>query len=181
MSRRRTVESVGCDRETRFLEETRFPQIFQAARGVWIMPIRFRCAYCNQLMGIARRKAGTVVRCPKCAGQVVVPNPAGGANGAGHVFEQSDFERFFQEEGRAGAPPAAPQPAPAHGGVNLPLPAPISASDAGFDVEPVPHFDQPYALGPGVFLSPGKLAIVSAVVVLLMGLAFFAGLLVGRS
>src|SRR5947209_460375 len=32
---------------------------------VFSMPIRFRCAYCNQLMGIARRKAGTVVRCPK--------------------------------------------------------------------------------------------------------------------
>src|SRR4051794_39841908 len=39
------------------------------------MPIRFRCAYCNQLMGISRRKAGTIVRCPKCSGQVVVPNP----------------------------------------------------------------------------------------------------------
>jgi hypothetical protein len=39
------------------------------------MPIRFRCAYCNQLMGIATRKAGTVITCPKCAGQVVVPKP----------------------------------------------------------------------------------------------------------
>src|ERR1700722_11078853 len=38
------------------------------------MPIRFRCAYCNQLLGIARLKYGTVVRCPTCAGQVVVPN-----------------------------------------------------------------------------------------------------------
>jgi DNA-directed RNA polymerase subunit RPC12/RpoP len=37
------------------------------------MPIRFRCAYCNQLMGISRHKAGDVVRCPKCSGQVVVP------------------------------------------------------------------------------------------------------------
>src|SRR5213593_4331324 len=37
------------------------------------MPIRFRCAYSNQLLGIARRKAGTVVRCPNCAGQVIVP------------------------------------------------------------------------------------------------------------
>lgn len=37
------------------------------------MPIKFRCAYCNQLLGIARRKAGTVVRCPNCAGQVIVP------------------------------------------------------------------------------------------------------------
>lgn len=38
------------------------------------MPIRFRCAYCDQLMGISRRKVGTVVRCPKCSGQVVVPD-----------------------------------------------------------------------------------------------------------
>jgi hypothetical protein len=42
------------------------------------VPIRFRCAYCNQLMGIARRKAGSIVRCPKCSGQVVVPDPAEG-------------------------------------------------------------------------------------------------------
>src|SRR5207253_599174 len=47
-----------------------------------LMPIRFRCAYCNQLMGIARRKAGTVVRCPKCAGQVVVPHPEGYDDGS---------------------------------------------------------------------------------------------------
>ena len=41
------------------------------------MPIRFRCAYCNQLMGISKRKAGTVVRCPKCAGEIIVPAPEG--------------------------------------------------------------------------------------------------------
>ncbi len=38
------------------------------------MPIKFRCAYCNQLLGIARRKAGSVVKCPTCSGQVVVPS-----------------------------------------------------------------------------------------------------------
>src|SRR5207248_11063660 len=85
------------------------------------MPIRFRCAYCNQLMGIARRKAGTVVRCPKCAGQVVVPQPEGpedghaddanaqdGSEPAG-VFENSDFGKIFDhgaEAGRQGHPPA---------------------------------------------------------------------------
>ena len=37
---------------------------FVAVERKRAMPIRFRCAYCNQLMGIARRKAGTVVRCP---------------------------------------------------------------------------------------------------------------------
>src|SRR5436190_822786 len=39
------------------------------------MPIRFRCVYCDQLLGIARRKAGTVVKCPNCAGQLIVPAP----------------------------------------------------------------------------------------------------------
>ena len=39
------------------------------------MPIRFRCVYCDQLLGIAKRKAGTVVKCPNCAGQVIVPAP----------------------------------------------------------------------------------------------------------
>src|SRR5262249_39704222 len=40
------------------------------------MPIKFRCVYCEQLLGIARRKAGTVVKCPKGAGQLSVPAPA---------------------------------------------------------------------------------------------------------
>src|SRR5262249_42175047 len=39
------------------------------------MPIRFRCVYCNQLLGISRRKAGTIVRCTTCEGQLIVPNP----------------------------------------------------------------------------------------------------------
>src|SRR5204862_5290906 len=58
------------------------------------VPIRFRCAYCNQLMGISRRKAGTVVRCPTCSGQVVVPPenepaaplPAGPSKGGPDLF-----------------------------------------------------------------------------------------------
>jgi hypothetical protein len=81
------------------------------------VPIRFRCAYCNQLMGISRRKAGTVVRCPTCSGQVVVPNPdndspappapgpaAASPGKAGpDLFEQSDFDELLRPGG-----PAAP-------------------------------------------------------------------------
>src|SRR5438874_1439658 len=37
------------------------------------MPIRFRCQYCNQLMGIAHRKVGTEVECPTCKGKLIVP------------------------------------------------------------------------------------------------------------
>lgn len=68
------------------------------------MPIRFRCAYCNQLMGIARRKAGTVVRCPNCAGEIVVPNivpdeeeEPSPKTGKPKLFERSDFDRVFDE------------------------------------------------------------------------------------
>jgi DNA-directed RNA polymerase subunit RPC12/RpoP len=39
------------------------------------MPIRFRCAHCTQLMSVASRKAGHVVRCPKCKGELIVPTP----------------------------------------------------------------------------------------------------------
>src|SRR5437764_5207339 len=77
------------------------------ASGV-VMPIRFRCAYCNQLLGIARRKAGTVVRCPTCAGQVVVPTPPEGSPDEPEdpqnpmLFERSDFDDVFRHDEPAG-------------------------------------------------------------------------------
>jgi phage FluMu protein Com len=40
------------------------------------MPIQFRCFKCEGLLSIARRKAGTVVQCPKCFQQLVVPEDA---------------------------------------------------------------------------------------------------------
>lgn len=39
------------------------------------MPIRFRCAHCDKLLGIARRKAGTIVNCPQCGQPLIVPTP----------------------------------------------------------------------------------------------------------
>lgn len=100
------------------------------------MPIRFRCAYCNQLMGIARRKAGSVVRCPTCSGQVVVPTleeagMSSGARegsrekekrkstqpqppvqlpGAGQLFEGNELDQLL--EGAAGEHPSILAPAP---------------------------------------------------------------------
>jgi hypothetical protein len=156
------------------------------------MPIRFRCAYCNQLMGIARRKAGTVVRCPKCAGQVVVPipesgegdgpeqapQPAPGAQAAdGGLFEQSDFEKVFDHGPAAGPqvlhPPSSPQPAPV--GPVPPAGGLLPEFDA-FPLNPGPNTP-----ARGVFLTSGVLAVICALVVVLMGMAFFLGLLLGRS
>jgi phage FluMu protein Com len=38
-------------------------------------PIKFRCYKCNQLLGVAPTRAGTVVACPKCAANLRVPEP----------------------------------------------------------------------------------------------------------
>jgi DNA-directed RNA polymerase subunit RPC12/RpoP len=40
------------------------------------MPIQFRCASCQQLLGIAKRKAGSLVDCPTCQGKTLVPSTA---------------------------------------------------------------------------------------------------------
>ena len=37
------------------------------------MPIKFRCKYCQQFLGISRSRAGAVVDCPQCARSVRVP------------------------------------------------------------------------------------------------------------
>lgn len=41
------------------------------------MPIKFRCDYCRQLLGIAHTKAGSLVDCPTCGRTLRVPNEDG--------------------------------------------------------------------------------------------------------
>lgn len=43
------------------------------------MPIKFRCQYCNQLLGIAHGKAGKQVDCPTCGRTLQVPSQDGKA------------------------------------------------------------------------------------------------------
>jgi hypothetical protein len=38
------------------------------------MPIKFRCSYCNQFLGISRAQSGGVVDCPSCGRSIRVPN-----------------------------------------------------------------------------------------------------------
>src|SRR5712675_495388 len=87
------------------------------------MPIRFRCASCQQLMGIARRKAGAVVRCPRCAGELIVPptpeNPEGNGAGPRHALPESgefgeDLAAIDAPARDAGARPAPEPPMPPH-------------------------------------------------------------------
>jgi hypothetical protein len=160
------------------------------------MPIRFRCAYCNQLLGIARRKAGTVVRCPTCAGQVVVPTVEaggdkpqddGGEAQPQPLFERSDFDDLFLN-------PAAAQAGDPRTGTGGEAAAPAAAPPAGAwgthaDVDPL-QLDVPRARvpgaeplarqPPGIVLSPARATLLTVLGVVALAIAFGAGLLVGR-
>jgi hypothetical protein len=154
------------------------------------MPIRFRCAYCNQLLGIARRKANQVVRCPTCAGEVVVPEPEGGVEEPEQqqvpanqpLFERSDFEDLFNDpvvEGPAARPAPPPQPAPPP---PLPAPAPVPAwnppAEGSFDGDRMGRRSE--VQPPGLVLSPTRATVLTVVVILGLAVAFGAGWLVGR-
>jgi len=156
------------------------------------VPIRFRCAYCNQLMGIARRKAGTVVRCPTCSGQVVVPGPEADVPGPGeqgaagpNVFERSDFDEMLRPNGpaaHAGTVAAGAQAAPPPGAW-------------GTHAEPMPQMERvdevavaaPAPMSPltplpagGVLLSTRQMTMLAIAAALMLGLVFAAGVLVGK-
>jgi DNA-directed RNA polymerase subunit RPC12/RpoP len=141
------------------------------------MPIRFRCAYCNQLMGISKRKAGQVVRCPKCAGEIIVPVPEGMQAPADQAeepaagpaaFEDLNFEQHLREPatGKNGATAAtetaAAQPQ-----------APAAATPEASSAAP------PNRLG--FFMPLGMLLVSLGVVILLFILMFVLGLIIGRA
>lgn len=153
------------------------------------MPIRFRCPYCSQLMAIAKRKSGAVVKCPKCTGDVVVPNtledspddePSPEAPApvpapapakpkleqkAGQVFEESDFSQILKED----QPPVvtAPKPDKKKKAVG---PEPGPSGPLRVDVELV-DLDAPQ----GLVVTPMVMTIAGVLGVLLLGLMFFLG------
>src|SRR5262249_11509480 len=145
------------------------------------MPIRFRCQYCNQLMGIARRKAGTEVECPTCKGKVIVPQssaeieaPPGAARGG--LLEDSDIHDVLHptklpNPTAAGAKPATAAANPFH-------------FQGSYDVEPVPGAKaapmDPPPVG-AIVLSPTKATIIAVAVILGLAVAFCLGVFVGMS
>jgi hypothetical protein len=163
------------------------------------MPIRFRCAYCNQLLGISRRKAGTIVRCPTCAGQVVVPNveaedsDSSGSDRDPMIFERNDFDDLLSSgDGGAIALPknetmltSTEAPVPIPSVANPPPGAWGTHAEPAYDLEklkPTPAlFAQRTPMPPGIHLSPARATLVAIVFVVLLAIAFGAGVLVGFS
>src|SRR5262245_60133352 len=82
-----------------------------------LMPIRFRCPFRNQLLGISARKEGSVVRCPTCAGQVrvpkVEPERTFKPEADPMLFERNDFDEIFPPAQTEGPGPPARSAAPA--------------------------------------------------------------------
>jgi hypothetical protein len=168
------------------------------------MPIRFRCAYCNQMLGIARRKAGTVVRCPTCAGEVIVPMPddpsvaAAPEPGEKMLFERNDFDDVFSPT--AATPRPAEKPAVAASATG-PLPSPpalppvpewvqaeeVPTRRAEFDVEPATRdvpAPPPVRITPaqsGILVTSAQVTMLAVAALVALLLAFGAGLLVGLS
>jgi hypothetical protein len=142
------------------------------------MPIRFRCQYCQQLLGIARRKAGSLVRCPTCQRDVEVP-PVQEPNATEQpgLFERDDFDDLLQ----AGSPGESARSKAIV--VQTPVPAarpqavPPPPAAANWQLAPVQVDAAPVT---GVLLSPARATVLTVIVILLLALAFATGLIIGR-
>lgn len=151
------------------------------------MPVRFRCSECRSKLSIARRKIGTEVACPTCRQMVTVPTENdlrdeatelmefGGTATATKpatkakvekaakpvdledmpLFERSDFARMLEPAVRD-AKVESEQP--------LPLPTPSYSTPVTTD---------------GILVLRSTVVVLTAAVVVLMGLAFAAGFLMG--
>jgi phage FluMu protein Com len=138
------------------------------------MPVRFRCKHCQQLLGIARRKIGTEVRCPECRKVVLVP-----ADDAPELDDLTRKRDSPVEGGQIGLnlkPPVAE--AAVDGAEEQAAPVFLPPAPAPFDVDvyrvpdPVPRA--------GMNLSPLLAVLLTIGAVLILALAFTVGLLVGR-
>src|SRR4051812_33517447 len=158
-----------------------------------LMPVRFRCAYCNQLMGISHRKMGTVVRCPKCSGQVVVPHvetapadaPVAADREAMKLLEGPELEMLLagaaqqspaaKKSKRKGAPQALLE-------IDV---EPVDLSPLRPSQEASPHMamvesSRAAPLPKGVTLPGWVVGGMATMILLLLGLIFLLGFLLGR-
>ena len=159
------------------------------------MPIKFRCVYCEQLLGIARRKAGTETTCPRCGEVLTVPaqdepaepTPLESDNGTGPVATAS----------RPRAAPPKPQPRkqprpgddpPLFEGEDFDALLGIRRPPEVLDLDDEPPGEESAAgvdatsldadeVKPLV-LTPQRATLLVAVVVVLLGVAFALGFLI---
>jgi phage FluMu protein Com len=163
------------------------------------MPIQFRCAYCNQLLGIARRKAGTTVNCPTCGKQIVVPTPEPNqaeppakpgtapsplSQPPQNLLEIDDIDQLFQlpENAGGGSQPAVPLAFAEPGARVFTKPAQPtgSRSQSSIGSSSKPETTSSTTSGSQSRLSTNLLLLVIGAALALLLLGFMAGLIVGR-
>ena len=70
--------------------------------------LKFRCYKCNQLLSATRKKAGTVIACPRCKAELKVPEPQEEAEAAGAIpTGPNDPSRPGSRSETAGSPPSS--------------------------------------------------------------------------
>jgi len=160
------------------------------------MPVQFRCAGCRGKLSISRRKAGCQVECPKCGLPLTVPTGDEVADELTEmlVVAQSAVTADARPHSRPAPPPRAPAKRPVtledmplferpdfeqllDPVVHTPAPLPLLPSDDGIP-------DRSSAAAPGhdldaIVLSRTKATLIVVAVVVLLGLAFAAGFLIG--
>ena len=94
------------------------------------MPIKFRCDYCRQLMGIAHNKAGSLIDCPSCGRRLRVPNLDGSvAPQPSPKVDHADdgLRRALDELALIGLTDDEPESKPQTSGAVLPEPSELIA------------------------------------------------------
>ena len=152
------------------------------------MAIRFFCQRCNQLLGIASRKAGTEIACPTCGLSQTVPSEEAAA--ASLAIGKSDRAKQIVEDAsdivvyddqpaaiqtpRLRSVPVKPAPAPASAPADQPAPESVSqALQTGLQAgRPVPQ---------GMILYHRQTLYVQAVLfVVVAAVGFGSGYFIGR-
>jgi DNA-directed RNA polymerase subunit RPC12/RpoP len=108
------------------------------------MPIRFRCAYCNRLLGIARRKAGTETVCPHCGYTIIVPEADEGTDGKSILDEAANMDEI-ESLLNPSLPAVAESPPPRE---ERPRPAPAATPEQPTVPTPRPAAGAPQAAPP---------------------------------
>lgn len=139
------------------------------------MSIRFRCQRCNQLLGIASRKAGTEIECPKCGESQTVPSE----EAAAVALAMSHFARQVDTaETSPGVVAYDDQPTPIDGPlsgelIDQELPGPTSGPPA--------NLGSPFSRDRDVVVYPRQTLYLQAVLFLALAVvAFAAGYFMGR-
>jgi phage FluMu protein Com len=150
------------------------------------MPIRFHCKRCEQLLGIASRKVGSEIECPKCGFVQTVPSEEAAAVATALRSTRGNSVSIDAEEGFTvydDAPePVEIAPDARRGKTPVSPPAPPAASPVSTSGGPEPSAESPPVASPrGMILFPRRMLYVQGVLVSLLALAFFAaGYFVGR-